>query len=33
MSKVMAQLLGESNLPNLELNDKNMEILKKWLDD
>ncbi len=33
MSKVMAQLAGESNLPNLELDDKNMEILKKWLND
>lgn len=33
MSKVMAQLSGESNLPDLELDEKNMEILKKWLDD
>ncbi len=33
MSKVMAQLAGESNLPNLELDDKTMEILKKWLND
>ncbi len=33
MSKVMMQMSGESNLSNLELTDKNMEILKKWLDE
>ena len=31
MWKVMAQLSGESQTPTMELGDKEMDILKKWL--
>jgi tetratricopeptide (TPR) repeat protein len=33
MWKVMAQMSGERATPTLELNEKEMDTLKKWLDD
>jgi tetratricopeptide (TPR) repeat protein len=33
MWKVMAQMSGETRMPTLELNEKNMDTLKKWLEE